>query len=334
MRPDAALWSGLRPGALTCFLASHIGNEERLNALSRLLSSVGKASDGGPALLAISWSCEDERLASAARSTLSAAASTIAIQSYEAPKKLSQFEHYRRLAKATRTAPQQPEFIMFSDDDDVWSEQRHALYVHEASKAPANVQTLLCRRKTVMLSSATNDDEPQDADGVRALLSRKLARWTDCNLKDGLEESEHNMAEYFDMAVRFQVLLTFFERVPQCITHHRLCDVSRTPPADSPARVSPPAVRPALPCADLLSPCLPRVQLAFCFCFNKGTMGALGGTIRFMPSGKFADDFVYFYARGAKLGGASSISILPGEDEFGLATLKAAPQPVQRWFVW
>ena len=76
------------------------------------------------------------------------------------------------------------------------------------------------------------------------------------------------------------------------------------------------------------------VSLAFCFCFNKGTMGALGGTIRFMPSGKFADDFVYFYARGAKLGGASSISILPGEDEFGLATLKAAPQPVQRWFVW
>ena len=106
---------------------------------SRLLNSVGKASDGGSALLAISWSCEDERLASAARSTLSAAASTIAIQSYEAPKNCRNCTTAD--FKGARTAPQQPEFIMFSDDDDVWSEQRHALYVHEASKAPANVQT-------------------------------------------------------------------------------------------------------------------------------------------------------------------------------------------------
>ena len=51
-----------------------------------------------------------------------------------------------------------------------------------------------------------------------------------------------------------------------------------------------------------------------------------------MPSAEHADDFVYFYSRGARAGGASGVKVQEGESEFALAQLRGAPQPVQRWF--
>ena len=291
--------SAQSPAPLACFLASHVSDAERAAALNRVLQSISVASDGGPAFLAVSWSSDgDSAIQSAVHKSLSdAAARGLTVRAYEQPTKTSQFEHYRKLAESCASAP--PEWVMFSDDDDVWSERRHAIYAREAASAAPTVTTLLCRRKTAMLAAATQDDEPRDAAGVRRLLSRRLARFTDCNLKDGLDESEHNMPEYFDMAVRYPVLATFFARVPPCVTQHRLCDLS------------------------------------FCFLFNKESSYSkeASSTRRFMPTAEHDDDFVYFYSRGARAGGASGVKVQEGESEFALAQLRAAPQPVQRWFV-
>jgi hypothetical protein len=66
----------------------------------------------------------------------------------------------------------------------------------------------------------------------------------------------------------------------------------------------------------------------------QGTMGSAGGTTRFMPTDECADDFVYFYSRGARHGGASNVSVQAGEPEFALEQIRTAPSAVQRWFAW
>ena len=114
-------------------------------------------------------------------------------------------------------------WVLFSDDDDIWSERRHATYMREIAAAPTFTQSLLCRRKAV---ARTGADEPTDGDGVRALLRAGQLRFTDCNLRDGLAEDEHNMAEYFDMCVRLSVIRSFFATVPTLVSQHRLCDLA------------------------------------------------------------------------------------------------------------
>ena len=218
------------PAPLACFLASHVSDMERATALNRVLESISVASDGGPSFLAVSWSSDgDSAIQSAVRKSLSdAAARGLTVRAHEQRTKTSQFEHYRRLAESCASAP--PVWVMFSDDDDVWSERRHEIYAREAALAAPTVTTLLCRRKTAMLAAATHDDEPRDAAGVRRLLSRRLARFTDCNLKDGLDESEHNMVrphitQPFARSVRRPNCL----RLAPCLAPHRSPSTSTWP---------------------------------------------------------------------------------------------------------
>ena len=49
----------------------------------------------------------------------------------EQPTPHSQFEHYRALTWYAR-ASNPPQWVMFSDDDDVWSETRGSLYPDDA----------------------------------------------------------------------------------------------------------------------------------------------------------------------------------------------------------
>ena len=49
-----------------------------------------------------------------------------ALQHVHQPKKLTQFEHLRELVRAAQEHA--PEWVYFTDDDDLWSEQRHALF--------------------------------------------------------------------------------------------------------------------------------------------------------------------------------------------------------------
>ena len=179
---------------------------------------------GGPPPLAVSWSASSPELRHRVRQIFDAfVALGLQLQQLEQPQPTSQFEHYRRLCKAHALDP--PVWVLFTDDDDLWSERRALIYrrqiVAAAERTPFAV-SLLCRRKAVLRSGSA---EAEDPDAVRALLREGRARLADSNLKDGIAADDHNMAEYFDLAVRHTPLQQFFESVPPFVTRHRLCDL-------------------------------------------------------------------------------------------------------------
>ena len=213
--------NGVTP-PIICFLASHVASKHRLADLERTVQSILAQRPKLPPL-SVSWSSTPE-LAPHVRAIFDAAASALTVTSVEQPSKTSQFEHYRALASLH--APKPPMWVLFSDDDDIWDEHRYGLYWEQArlaARSTPNAAALLCRRKCLARHGAI---EPRDAEGVRRLMRARHARYSDCNLKDGLEEDEHNMAEYFDAAVRFSVVSQFFESVPRFMTRHRLCDLA------------------------------------------------------------------------------------------------------------
>ena len=256
-------------------MASHVRTAARLDDLRRLLKSI-EAQQPEPPRVFLSWSCGDEALRDRVRMLVEQYSWMSAI---EQPTPHSQFEHYRALT--AMHAPNPPQWVMFSDDDDVWSETRAALYRERVRAAAPLHRALLCRRKTQLRHAAP---EHADADGVRALLQRHAARLSDCNLKDGIEEDEYNMAEYFDLAVRFDALKDFFERMPRFVTNHRLCDLS------------------------------------FCFLMQRQA-------VRFMPDDE--SEFVYFYSRGGRAGGASGVSTSQEDADMARLQFGRAPPAVR-----
>jgi hypothetical protein len=262
---------------IVCFVASHVRNTQRAQQLARMLQSVAAQSPHPPPPVGISWSATAE-VAPLVRKAISAAmAAGLDILSLEQTERHSQFQHLCRLCEAHSSNP--PRWIMFSDDDDLWSETRTALYARECAAAdeavvddskswyssgshrstpcptgcgrfvtwhathccalcelrpgqhgprciptagdaaakggtsalasttrpPRKPDAVLCRRKAMPLHTASGKGPP-DADAVRRLLAKGSVRLTDCNLPDGLDENEHNMAEYFDSAVRYTYL--------------------------------------------------------------------------------------------------------------------------------
>ena len=81
-----------------------------------------------------------------------------------------------------------PKWVMFSDDDDIWSEYRTELYAQQCVRAPPSVRAVLCRRKSVPLAAYSASHSPKDAPSVRSMLAAGRARYTDANKKDGLAE--------------------------------------------------------------------------------------------------------------------------------------------------
>ena len=235
----------------------------------------------------MSWSATDE-VAPRVRAVLrQAVEGGLPIDYIEHSTRQTQFEHLRCLAN--RLAHQPPDWVFFSDDDDLWSERRAALYVRECKAAPLAARAVLCRRKAAFSSSRTVDDAV-DASSVRAMLRAGTLRLADSNLKDGVLEHEHNMAEYFDLALRFGAFAHFFASVPPLVTRHKLCD------------------------------------LAFTFLHARDR-----NTIRWIPDD---DDFVYFYSRGARAGGASNSSDDVPREELRRAEvlLQQAPSSVACFF--
>lgn len=176
---------------LVCFIASHVATEARARALTRTLQSISKQSTS--IAVAISWSAEPP-LAARVCEALEKAAFGLHIQAFvQSAERLSQFEHLRRLAEAHAVQP--PAWVLFSDDDDLWSEGRAAFYARACSDASFVVRSVLCRRKAMPRHGRTQGPPPTDAQSVRDLLSSGAARLTDADLPDGIADEEHNMAE-------------------------------------------------------------------------------------------------------------------------------------------
>ena len=208
---------------VVCFVASHIRDVHRARMLARMLSSVAAQVEAMPCV-AMSWSA-DAAIAHAVRESIAEArAAGLRLHSIEQNSRHSQFQHLGFLVRAYEQHP--PAWIMFSDDDDLWSEYRLAIYERECALAAESTQALLCRRKAMVLGKRAALAMPPDANAVRALISSGDVRLTDADQRDGLDESEHHMPEYFDVAVRYDRAATFFATMPPLVIAHKLCDLA------------------------------------------------------------------------------------------------------------
>lgn len=267
---------------------------ERAEQLKWTLDSIA-AQHGTPlTALHMSWSSASASIAEVVRQALADVALPLVV-AIEQPERRSQFEHLRELARrAATTNDAPPAWVFFSDDDDIWSETRHTLFMCACADAAACTRALVCTRKTrpaaAGISGDTHEALPaplaRDAPTVRALLKSGELRFTDLKDFDDARVSSFDMDEYFDHAVRFEALTAFFAHAPNALVRHKLCD------------------------------------LAFVHWLKKGA-----GRVAFDPNAVgHHDDFVYYYTRpenapyadGFALNGAST-GVDIGESEIALA---------------
>jgi hypothetical protein len=237
------------PPPLTCFIASHVESEARVTELGRMLASIATQTASALPAVHMSWSSSSV-LADAVRTQLAASAFP-GLDAIEQPGRLSQFEHLRELTRRAEEGPAPP-WVFFSDDDDLWSERRHALFARACARAKPSTVAVVCTRKARPAGAATAADGGGDDDGgstvddgsdgeggcprassaavrtaadVRAQLRAGSALLTDLCALDMSKES-FNMDEYFDYAVRFEALRGFFASVPPVVIRHKLCDLA------------------------------------------------------------------------------------------------------------
>ena len=180
---------------LVCFIACHMSSRSRTLMLGRMLRSI-LAQTGGLPVCAMSWSADPPFSELMRKQIGVAVAGGLPLRDYETEHRLSQFEHYRHLTELHCGLA--PSWVFFSDDDDIWSPTRYGIYQQQCSSAPPTARAVLCRRKAMHRHSASSVAEPEDAAGVCALIASGAARLTDADLRDGLDEDEHNLAEYFE----------------------------------------------------------------------------------------------------------------------------------------
>ena len=206
-------------GTLVCFLASHTTSAARAEQLGWLLDSVA-AQQPHPPPMYVSWSAAAD-VEHVVRETLERVRWP-ALQHVHQPKKLTQFEHLRELVRAAQEHA--PEWVYFTDDDDLWSEQRHALFARFCRDADTRTTAVVCTRKARPVAVVTSSCIRRSAD-VRAALASGEARLTDLHALD-LNVESFNMDEYFDYAVRFRAFEGFFRRAPSVVIRHKLCDLA------------------------------------------------------------------------------------------------------------
>lgn len=231
--------------SLVCFLACHISQPHRIETLRWTLNSIAaqRVAPLPAASVRISYSASPA-IADGVRAMLAEAAErNPSLAVHERPAQQSQFEHLRSLTREAAASPTPPQWVYFSDDDDLWSENRHTLFRDACRKydATPSVHAVCCTRKARPEKKDDDaiDDAPSegvdggasyvtsvpDAAAARALVASGAARLTDLEAFD-LSVESFNMDEYFDYAVRLPVLSSFFKLAPNALVRHKLCDLA------------------------------------------------------------------------------------------------------------
>ena len=163
----------------TVLVASHLASSQRVASLQKMLESASHQSL--PANVHVSWSAE-------AGDTTFEAAAVFAkfphIWNYHRSAHMSQFEHMQSIVNVAAKNT----YILFSDDDDVWDEQRVAFYGH--------ISKLVDTSRTSSIL-AVLEGEGDDAVG-----------------------------EYWQYAVKSDVLKEFFEGATRKLLKHPFCDIA------------------------------------------------------------------------------------------------------------
>ena len=223
---------------LACFIASHISSEARARALDRLLASIDEQQPSPPPPVYMSCSYAEEICRSRASAVVSSDVGPQRpwLRRLDQPSRHSQFEHIARLVNEILTSGRYPQWVIFSDDDDIWSPGRVEAFRAECVDAPRSVRAVLCRRKarpSALRQEASSRIEPLDAAEVTALLASGAVSLCD-SAKNALQAGRgvspmaYHRSEYFDFAVRFEALASFVRRVPAGLLRHPLCDLGFT----------------------------------------------------------------------------------------------------------
>ena len=225
----------VEPSFMACLIASHVSSTGRVQALRRLLHSITQQQPSPPRVF-LSWHATSPH-ADTVRALLDESSFLV---HFEQPKPLSQFQHFANLVARIKYIISRPDWVCFSDDDDLWSERRSAILARACQMASPSTSTLCSRRKARPHSQAHSPPgaPPADAAAVRALLSRGLAMLTDAQRREenkrrsgfGALGGEHtHMIEYFDCACRFRVLERWVKSsCPTPVLQHKLCDLAFT----------------------------------------------------------------------------------------------------------
>ena len=177
---------------LVCFLASHTSTAARAGQLEATLQSAA-AQVPHPPPLHISWSATSD--AEACVRQVLARAEWPQLEQVQQLERHSQFEHLHALVRRVQSKPSAPPtWVYFTDDDDIWSDRRHAIYLAECYRAEPSTLAVVCTRKARPAVAGVHVEElaaVRDAAAVRIVIESGFARLTNLEVHDVRNESFH-----------------------------------------------------------------------------------------------------------------------------------------------
>ena len=220
---------------VVALMASHIEDERRLRFLCHCLKSVVDQALPASAFY-VSWSCADH--VSRARCAAVIDGVGVGIRGFRAffrPGRASQFEHYASLrAHVAATADDARFWLLFSDDDDLWDQQRVFAYwgvlgnsaLRGVLPQATSIRSLVyaakvgthVRTEMQLMSTEMHAFQPTCAVHVTGAIERGLVRTE--------EPASDTKGDYVNYCVRAAVFREFFEHVPADLVAHRLCDMA------------------------------------------------------------------------------------------------------------
>jgi hypothetical protein len=171
--------------SIVIFMASHLDCQDRLSYFLLLLEDIKEQQDcsvDGKLYLSISY---DAFLTKEKLEVLLQIANTYHFQYFLHDQKLSQFEHYKYLVEHANVS--ENSWILFSDDDDNWSELRYAVYQH-----------------------LIDHINPED---VKLLAAIKY------------QTEDDSLGSYVDYCIKWKYFKNFLDKLSMEQLQHRYCDM-------------------------------------------------------------------------------------------------------------
>lgn len=206
---------------IVALCAVHIHDESRCRGLENCLRTIRQQSSP-PDLLLIGWSAGDASTRTATAQFFQEMMETKVINNEPSSVEgcSSQFQHFQRLLQdprlSTLACNGKATWIVFSDDDDLWHPERVYSYRHVIE----TMATLPDDRDVRSMSHA------QICPGVREIASSFFH--SEVMLQDGLAKrvvgAEDDRLEYFDYALRLDLMQDFFEWISSGLLEHKFCD--------------------------------------------------------------------------------------------------------------
>ena len=191
-------------------VASHIDTVERLISFRRCLRSVKQQRQP---LSRLHVSCSGLKHEEAA-DVMAEETSGMEVSFVHCEQRRSQFEHLRELF-AAQCDSLSSAFILFGDDDDIWSPDRVAVYSHLlAARVPDDTDGLSL--EWAALPCASSGIELNDAD-AQSTVDGMLLRG---------QASIKEMSVYFMIACRMRAVRAFFEACPMNLVRSKFCDIA------------------------------------------------------------------------------------------------------------